>query len=295
MKYAYYPGCAAEAIMKEADETTRQVARILGIELIDMKNATCCGAGCLDEANLELSYVINARIFAIAESMGFNSIMTICSTCLQTMTKINQELQSDPELLERVNKILRKTGTEYRGNVQMTHLLWVLVKDYGLDNVKKHVKRPLNMLNVAAFYGCHTLRPAEILGYEDPRNPKSLDLLIKALGGKTVDYRGKTRCCGFHTLLVNERASLKAGGKRLQEAKDKGADCMVTPCPLCDVSLDVYQSEAEKLYQKKTQLPVFNLSQLIALALGVDVSDLSFRKHLVSPKKIISAVLAAEG
>lgn len=290
MKYAYYPGCAAEAIMKEADETTRLVADMLGIELVDMSNATCCGAGCLDEANEELSYVINARIFAIAEGMGLN-IVTICSTCLQTMTKINHELQSDPDLLERVNKVLRETGIEYKGNVQMTHLLWVLVEDYGLENLKKHVKRPLNMLNIAAFYGCHTLRPGEILGYEDPRNPKSLDLLIKALGGKTVEYRGKTRCCGFHTLLVNERASLKAGGKRLQEAKDKGADCMVTPCPLCDVSLDVYQGEAEKLYQKKTQLPVFNLSQLVALALGADTGKLSFRKHLVSPKKVVSAVL----
>jgi succinate dehydrogenase / fumarate reductase cytochrome b subunit len=211
------------------------------------------------------------------------------------MAKINQELQRDEELLERTNKVLREVGMEYRGGVKMTHLLWVLVNDFGLENLKRHVKRPLSMLNIAAFYGCHTLRPGEILGFEDPRNPQSLDLLIRALGGKTVEYRGKTRCCGFHTLLVNERASLKAGGKRVQEARDKGADCMVTPCPLCDISLDVYQSEAEKLYNRKTQLPVFNLSQLVALALGVQVGDLSFKKHLVSPHKIITEVLAQTG
>lgn len=293
MKYAYYPGCAAEAIMKEADETTKMVADILDIELVEMKNATCCGAGCLDEANMELSYVINARIFAIAEEMGMN-ILTICSTCLQAMAKINHDLKTDPELLERTNKVLREVGMEYKGGVEVTHLLWVLVKDYGLKKLKSHVKRPLSMLNVAAFYGCHTLRPGEILGFEDPRNPKSLDMLIRALGGNPVEYRGKTRCCGFHTLLVNERASLKAGGKRLQEAKDKGADCMVTPCPLCDVSLDVYQGEAEKLYKRKTQLPVFNLSQLVALALGVDANKLSFKKHMVSPHNVVDAVLARE-
>jgi len=290
MRYAYYPGCAAEAIMKEADQTTRKVAGILGIELVEMKNATCCGAGSLDEASEELSYVINARIFAIAEGLGLN-IMTLCSTCLQTMTKINHKLKSDPELLERTNKVLREVDMEYRGGVEMTHLLWVLVRDFGLESLKKHVKRPLNMLNIAAFYGCHTIRPGEILGFEDPRNPKSLDMLITALGGKTVEYRGKTRCCGFHTLLVNERASLKASGKRLQEAKDGGADCMLTPCPLCDVSLDVYQGEAEKLFKRKTSLPVFNLSQLVALALGVDAGELGLKKHLVSPYEVISSVL----
>ena len=290
MKYAYYPGCAAEAILKEADETTRMVADILGIELVDMKSATCCGAGCLDEADRELSYVINARIFAIAEGMGLD-IVTICSTCLQTMAKINKELQSDPDLLERTNSVLRQVGMEYKGGVRMTHLLWVLANDYGIEKLKGHVKRPLNMLKIAAFYGCHTLRPGEILGFEDPRNPKSLDMIIRALGATPVEYRGKTRCCGFHTLLVNERASLKAGGKRLQEAKDRGADCMVTPCPLCDISLDVYQGEAEKLYQRKTRLPVFNLSQLVALALGVDERKLSFKKHMVYPGDVVSSVL----
>ncbi|MDH3972818.1 MAG: CoB--CoM heterodisulfide reductase iron-sulfur subunit B family protein [Deltaproteobacteria bacterium] len=293
MKYAYYPGCAAEAITKEADHTTRMVAQMLGIELVPMNNATCCGAGCLDEANRELSYVINARIFAIAEEMGLN-ILTICSTCLQTMAKINYDLKSDAELLERTNKVLREVGMEYKGGVEMTHLLWVLAKDYGPQKLRNHVKRPLNMLNIAAFYGCHTLRPGEILGFEDPRNPRSLDLVINALGGHTVEYRGKTRCCGFHTLLVNERASLKAGGKRLQEAKDKGADCMVTPCPLCDISLDVYQGEAEKLYKRKTGLPVFNLSQLVALALGADVGELKFKKHLVSPHSVVEAVLEGQ-
>lgn len=291
MKYAYYPGCAAEAIMKEADETTKMVADILDIELVDMKNATCCGAGCLNEANRELSYVINARIFAIAEEMGLN-ILTICSTCLQTMAKINYDLKTDPELLERTNKVLREVGMEYKGGVEITHLLWVLARDFGPEKLKTYVKRPLDMLNIAGFYGCHTLRPGEILGFEDPRNPKSLDLLIKALGGTPVEYRGKTRCCGFHTLLVNERASLKAGGKRIQEAKDRGAHCMVTPCPLCDVSLDVYQGEAEKLYKRKTQLPVFNLSQLVAFALGVDAGKLGFKKHMVSPQPVVDSVLA---
>ena len=290
MKYAYYPGCAAEAILKEADETTRIVADILGIELLDMKNATCCGAGCLDEANKELAVTINARIFAIAEEMGVN-ILTSCSTCLQTMAKINHDLKNDPDLLARTNEVLKEIGMHYSGNVEITHLLWVLERDYGVEKLRKKVKRPLNMLKIAPFYGCHTLRPAEILGYEDPRAPKSLDMVMKALGANTVDYRGKTRCCGFHTLLVNERASLKAVGKRIQEAKDKSADCMVTPCPLCEISLDVYQGEAEKLFKRKTQMPVFYLSQIVALALGADIDSLSFKKHLVSPHKVVSAVL----
>ena len=291
MKYAYYPGCAAEAIMKEADEATQLVAKALGIELVEMNNATCCGAGCLDEVNEDLAYVVNARIFAIAEKMGLD-IMTICSTCLQTMAKINHDLKNDPALLERTNRILREVGDEYRGTVTITHLLWVLVKDYGLEKLKNHVKRPLSMLNVAPFYGCHTLRPGEILGFEDPRAPQSLDLLIKTLGGKPVEYRGKTRCCGFHTLLVNERASLKSTGKRVQEARDRGADCMVTPCTLCDISLDAYQGEAEKLFKRKTQLPVLNVAQMVALAIGVDVHKLSFKKHLVSPQAVVEAVLA---
>lgn len=286
LRYAYYPGCASQEITKESNTTTRLVAKELGIELHDMPKANCCGAGLLTDYDYPLYIALNARIFAEAEEMGMD-ILTICSTCLMVMNTANADLKNDPKLLEETNRILGKVGLHYSGNIKIKQLLWVLASDYGLENLKKKVKRPLNWLNVAPFYGCHSLRPSSALGFDDPMKPWSLDAVIKALGAESVDYKGKTKCCGFQVDLVAEKTAEVMTATRLIDAKENGADCMVTPCPFCHINLDNYQGLAEKQVSRKISVPVFHLSQLVGLSLGLSAEEMGLSRHLVSPERIL--------
>ena len=270
---------------KEANDTTRAVARVLGIELHDMPKANCCGAGLLTDYDYELYITLNARIFAEAEKMGMD-IMTICSTCLMVMNTANRDLKKDRALFDRTNKLLSKVGLSYSGNTKIKQLLWVLAEDYGLENLKGKVVRPLDWLKVAPFYGCHSLRPSDALGFDDPQKPWSLEATIKALGAQAVEYRGKTRCCGFQVDLVAVDTAVAMTAARLIDAKDNGCDCMVTPCPFCHINLDNYQGMAEKKVSKKIDVPVLHLSQLVGMALGMSAGELGLARHLVSPERI---------
>ncbi|MBI1910426.1 MAG: CoB--CoM heterodisulfide reductase iron-sulfur subunit B family protein [Deltaproteobacteria bacterium] len=286
LRYAYYPGCASQEITKEANVTTRLVARKLGIELHDMPKASCCGAGLLTDYDYQLYIAINARIFAEAEQMGMD-IMTICSTCLMVMRTANYNLKTSPELLAKTNEILATVGLHYRGTVEVKQLLWVLAGEYGLNNLKKKVVKPLDWMKIAPFYGCHSLRPSNALGFDDPEMPQSLDKVIEALGAQPVDYSGKTKCCGFQVDLVAVETAEVMTATRLLDGKKHGANCFVTPCPFCHINLDNYQNLAEKQVEKKIEMPVFHLSQLVGLALGLTPQDIGLSRHLVSPSRIL--------
>jgi succinate dehydrogenase / fumarate reductase cytochrome b subunit len=285
LKYAYYPGCASQEITKEANETTRLVARALGIELLDMPKANCCGAGLMTDYDYELSIALNARIFAEAESMGLD-IMTICSTCLMVMSTANNDLKNNAGLAKDTNKVLAKAGLSYSGNVEIKQLLWVLAKDLGLKRLEAKVVKPLKWLKVAPFYGCHSLRPSKALGFDDPQKPWSLEAVIKALGAQVADNESKTKCCGFQVDLVSEDTAVEMTATRLMDAKDNGADCLVTPCPFCHINLDNYQGLAEKQIERKIDLPIFHLAQLVGLAIGLSAAEMGLSRHLVSPEKV---------
>ncbi|MFQ5900915.1 MAG: CoB--CoM heterodisulfide reductase iron-sulfur subunit B family protein [Thermodesulfobacteriota bacterium] len=289
MRYAYYPGCASQVITKEYLSSTLKVAEMLGIELREMVDANCCGAGLFNDYSRELNLTMSARIFAQAETMGLD-ILTICNTCLMVMSRANKELKDNPELLESINKNLKKIGLNYRGDVKITHLHWVLVKDFGLKRLEQHIIKPLHGLKVAPYYGCHILRPSEVLAFEDPENPSSLERLIKTLGAEPVSYEGRLKCCGFQIVLATRDTAVDMIGKRLAEAKDHGGDCIVTPCPLCHINLDTYQGYAEKHMGRKIDMPVFQVAQLVGLAMGFTPADMALSRHLVSPERVLREI-----
>jgi succinate dehydrogenase / fumarate reductase cytochrome b subunit len=285
LKYAYYPGCASQEITKESNLTTTLVAEALDIELVEMPRANCCGAGLLTDFDYELSIALNARIFAEAEEMGLD-IMTICSTCLMVMSTANMDLRQNKKLLDETNEVLAKAGLRYSGKVEVKQLLWVLAKDLGLHELSNRVVKPLNWLKVAPFYGCHSLRPSSAMGFDDPEKPWSLEATIKALGAEVVEYVGKTKCCGFQVDLVTEESAVSMTATRLLDAKSKGAQCLVTPCPFCHINLDNYQELAEKKASQKIKLPIFHLAQLVGLALGLSADEMGLARHLVSPERV---------
>lgn len=280
MKFAFYPGCVSQGAARELYASTEALAKKLGIELVPMTNAACCGAGVISEANPDLSDTLNARTFAIAEDMGLD-ILNICGTCQGVMKKAEQSLKKDDSKLESVNKVLGETGKQYRKKVRIRHLLHILIEDFGLEKLSSMVVRPLKGLRVGAFYGCYALRPSEYSGLKDPDNPDEIENLVKVLGGEPVDYEGRLKCCGFPYLMMSKENSLTMAGTHISEAKNNGAQCLVTPCPLCHLSLDPYQPEAAKIVGKKLDVPILHLPQLVGLALGVDPKDLQLSKHIV--------------
>ena len=278
LNYAYYPGCAAKQIQKEADWSAQAVAKELGIKLHDMPKASCCGAGNLQEHDLAAALAVNARIFSQAEEMGMD-IVTICNTCLQTFSFANHRLQNEPELLADINKILVKAGVRpYEGTIDVKHFIWVLIDDIGKEKLKARVTNPLNGLRVAPFYGCHSMRPGEVFNGRGGQKPKYLDDIIYAIGGESVNYDGKDKCCGFHVMLAHEKEFLQMSAAHSSDAKKEGAEIMVSPCTLCDMAMGAFQKKAEKATGKKINLPEMSIQQLVGASFGLDHVELGFNR-----------------
>ena len=289
-KYAFFPGCVSRGGCPELYPAAKLVCQKLGIELEEMTGASCTGAGVLQEKNEFLGDVLNARTFAMAEKMEL-LIMVICSTCQGVMSQANKRLKDSPEYLAKVNVELAPEGLEYKGTAQPKHLLWVMLEDIGLEAIKQRVTNPLRHLKVAPFYGCYIIRPSDALGFdENPERQTSLETVIEALGGEVVDFKGKSRCCGFPILTINERNSVAMVGNHTAEAVDQGADAMVTPCPLCHLNLDGYQPKAMTQTQRKIDLPIIHLPQLVGLAMGFFPSEMGLQRHIISPKSVVEKI-----
>jgi len=289
MKYAFYPGCVSRGGCPELYPTSVKVADKLGIELEELKDVACTGAGVLPQS---ISDPINARTFAKAERLGL-PIMTICSTCQGVMSQANYRLKSDPQYREKINReYLSEEGIEYKGTTEVKHLLWILFEDYGIERLKSLIRRPLKGLRVSPFYGCFIRRPPEAITptKELSRRKNYLDELIPILGAECVDFSGKGKCCGFPVLTANEESSLAMAGNHTSEAKEKGADCMLTPCPLCHLSLDGNQAKAEAQKGKSIDLPIIHLPQFLGLAMGFSTSEMELKRHMVSTSAVEAKV-----
>lgn len=286
MKYALYTGCAAKGACPELYQSSMKVIERLGLDVVELQSATCCGAGVLREGDPELSLAVNARTFAMAQEQGL-PLMTICGTCQGVMSSANKEIREDTDVQARVNALLAMDHRQYSGETEVKHLLWIIVKEIGVDRLREYVKHPLNGLRVAPFYGCYILRPSWDLGFDDPENPTSLEAIITALGAQPVLYSGRTKCCGFPVLLEKDNMAGAMAGASLSEAKDKGAHCLVTPCPLCHMALDLHQGEAEKQVGAPLEMPILHLAQLIGLAMGFDSRELGMSRHMVPVQKVL--------
>ena len=289
MKYAFYPGCVSKGGCPELFPSSVKVADKLNFEIEEMKDVACTGAGVLPQY---LSDPINARTLAKAEKLGL-PMMTICSTCQGVLAQANYRLTSDPEYRAKINKeYLAEEGLEYKGTTDVKHLLWVLFEDYGIDRLKSLIRRPLTGLKVSPFYGCFLRRPPEAITPTKESNARKsyLDQIIGIVGAELADISGKGKCCGFPILSANEENSLAMVAKHTGESKEKGADFMVTPCPLCHLNLDGNQSRAEAQTGQEINLPILHLPQFVGLALGFDPEEMNLKRHIVSTKTVETKV-----
>jgi succinate dehydrogenase / fumarate reductase cytochrome b subunit len=262
-----------------------KVAPLLDIELVTLDRACCTGAGVIAEHSQELADTLNGRTFALAQqemARGAELMMNICSTCQGAQSECQERLDANAEYRAHVNETLATEGLKYEKGITNKNFLWLLVEDIGLEALRAKVKRPLTDLRVGPFYGCYIVRPTDRLGisHDNPRDTY-LAAVIETLGGTVIDYAGSHKCCGFPIITMNKTASLKQAGRHLGDAIDQGADCVVTPCPLCHLNLDLQQPLAAREAGRELGLPVLHLPQLVGLALGLTPSDLGMARHVV--------------
>jgi succinate dehydrogenase / fumarate reductase cytochrome b subunit len=284
LKYALFTGCTAKESTPEQMMSTLAIADKLGIELEVLNEASCCGASHLQDYDDFLALVLNARNICYAEQRGM-TMVTICNTCQLNTAMTKHRLDNDAELKAQVNEKLKEVGLEYKGTSQITHFLYAIIDDFGLDKLKEMVVKPLSQFNIAPFYGCHNIRPSELQNEshkkaESSYNPTSLDDLILACGGQSVDYEEKNKCCGFHAELQAPHTAATLTGNALAGAMDGNADWMVTPCPLCHLKLDTGYGHASTAIGREVKMPVLHMQQMIGLALGCSNESLGLKHHV---------------
>ena len=285
MKFALFPGCVLEGAAAEAYTSLKKVCGKLDIELEEIPNWTCCGASHAQGVDDLAALAVNARNISIAEHMGLD-IMTVCNTCTLQLRTAKQRLDKDKELREKVNGILRDSGHpyEYKGTSKITHFLWVL--DDHPELLEGRITRPLDGMKVAGYYGCHILRPQEIMDHGDGKHPEYLERLIRRLGGDAVWFDANRKCCGFHAQLAADHDVLTVTGQIVDSADRAGAAAIVTPCPLCQMQLDMYEPEGRDAVGSRAEIPVLHLQQLIGFAMGMSKEEVGFNRHVSAQEKL---------
>jgi len=289
--YAYYPGCASEGTGIGQDLSIKAIAKPLDIELKEIEDWTCCGTtpySSIDEAE---SLVIAARNLAIAEKTGLD-LVTPCSSCFVTLLMASGHLKDNSLLMKQVNEALAVANLEYQGKVRVRHLVDILVNDVTPEVIATKVRRQLNGLKVAPYYGCQMIRPDN--GFDDPESPQSLDRLVVSLGAEAVPYPLKARCCGTSLIIPEERLALGLIRKLLDNAIENGAQCIVTCCPLCQLNLDAYQVRVNSAFKTKFNMPVLFIWQLIGLAMGIDNKYLGLKTNIVSLSPVLNHISMQE-
>lgn len=259
MKFSYFPGCTLKTKAKELDAFARASARALGFELQELPDWQCCGAVypmAKDEIATKLSSV---RALVSARDRG-EELVTLCSACHNVIKQVNHDMQSDADIALRVNNYL-KLDTPYHGEATVLHYLEVLRDRIGFDELKKKVTNPLTGRKIGAYYGCLLLRPGKVMAMDDPENPRILEDFIRAIGATPVIYGMRNECCGGYLTLSDRAVAEKRSHAVLADAAAKGADTVVTACPLCLYNL--------KKNGGHDALPVVYFTELLAEALGV--------------------------
>jgi heterodisulfide reductase subunit B len=279
MRLAYYPGCSLAATGRAYDQSTRAVCRHVGIELEELEDWNCCGATSYMSVRELVSYCISARNLCLAQKQGLD-VVAPCSACYTVLRKTDHYLCELPELRKNVAAALEAGGLSYQpGAVRVRHLLDALLAEGGLERIRAEVKTPLSGLKVAPYYGCQTVRPAD--GFDHPEFPTKLDQLLTALGAEVVYYPVKTRCCGGSLMGSRPPAALRLCKNLLLCAQQNGAQMIATACPLCQMNLDGFQGEVNRIYGMHFDIPILYFTQLAGVAMGLPDADLGLGREIV--------------
>lgn len=281
MRYAFFAGCTTLARLAGYELSSRKVAERLGVELVDMPGSSCCGTTYLETLDHKTALAVAARNICIAEELGLD-IVTVCNGCTEVLTKANKELKEDAELRGEVNGVLATVGKQFRGSVEVKHFVRMLKEDIGLDKIKAEVDHPFKGVRVGAHYGCHILKPSDVMLFDDPEAPTTLDELIDATGAVSVSYPDKLECCTGPVMGIREDVTWAVGLEKVETMK-KYADLMVTVCPFCYLTYERCQLMAEE----SPNVPVVHYPQLLGLALGLGYEELGLEMNKIDASRLL--------
>ncbi len=284
MKLAYYPGCSLESSAIEYHVSTKKSAEILDVDLVEIDDWNCCGATSAHNTNKLLSIALPARNLALAEKDGLD-VLAPCAACYNRFRNTEHAVRGDAEVREKVAQVIDMPYTA--SNKTISVLEW-LVEDIGLDKIKEKISQPLTGMKAASYYGCLLVRPESHTGFDDVEDPQSMDKIVKALGATAVDWSFKSECCGAALATSRPEIGNKMIYEVLKNAKDSGAECIVTACPLCMMNLDMRQPGAVKANNDQFNIPVYYITELLAIAAGIEPNAVGVNKHFVEANSYLT-------
>ena len=287
MKYIYYPGCSLEGSAVEYDGSTRALMAELGEELIDIEDWNCCGATAAEPMSELLSFVLPARNIALAEKIkAAGDILVPCSACYLNLKKVMVERAADEKLSNGIDEVLAVDDLSIKGTRQVRHLLDVLAHDIGAGRISKLVVNPLKGLKIAPYYGCQCLRPYG--GFDDPEEPTTMTSLIEACGATVFPWNSAATCCGASGMNTKREVSGQLVQNILMDAR--GADAIVTVCPMCQMNLEGFQKSVAKGTNEDLSITVLYLPQLLGLAMGLSAEAMMLDKNLAVAESFMELI-----
>ena len=286
MKYGYFPGCSLHSTGIEYNESFHAVARMLGIELEEVKDWVCCGSSAVHVVSHLLSIALPIHNMALYEEAGYSEIAVPCAACYSRFKKAMHEIGEDPKLAEDVEYAI---GRKFGGNVKTLHPLEIFQES--LEEIKAKATGTVPDIKLACYYGCLLVRPPEVVTFDDCEYPMSMDNVLRAAGYETVDWSYKTDCCGAALSLSETDLVLDLTRDIYEEVKAVGADAIAVACSMCHVNLDTRQEEVEAKFGTKYDIPVFYFTQLLGLTMGIEPGALGLKKHFVDPMPLLAKMV----
>jgi len=289
MKYAFYLGCLIPAREFSYEVSVRKVLPALGVELVDMEGTNCCAPFSIQSLDYTSWMALAARNLCIAEEMGLD-ILTLCNDCYESLLMVNTILKENPDVKDQVNEVLSEVGKEFKGTIDVKHMVDVLYDDVGVDKIKDVVSQPFKELKVATQPGCHLTKPKRI-HFGAVRGFRALDELVRATGAESIEYDRKEMCCGGPLRGVNDEFARQVARLKLTNIKNAGVQCIVTVCPFCYVELDLGQLEIKRHFKEEYNLPVLHFAELLRMAMGMKLEDWEIKSHKIPLNQVLKGRL----
>jgi len=280
MKYTLFLGCNIPARVQQYEASARSVLAGLGVDIEDIKEFNCCGYP-LRNSDFKTFVLFSARNMALAEKLGLN-VLTLCKCCYGSMKMAEHYMEEDSLLKDEVNETLAKEGLEYNGNLEIKHFLSALYSDIGINTLKEKITRSFKDIKIATHYGCHVLRPSNIMQFDNPVSPVIFDRLVELTGAKSIDWALKLECCGAPVLGINDDLSMNLTKNKLTDGKRSGADYLCTACPWCHLQFDSVQKMMIEQRRINNYLPAILFPQLLGLAMGIDKETLGINMNQIA-------------
>ena len=290
MNFGYYPGCSLSGTAKEFDLSLKAVLKILDTELLEINDWCCCGASSAHSISHLLSIALPARNLILAKEQGMTDVVAPCAACFNRLKVAQHELKTDEHIRTKTDELL---GIKYSDGINVLNLI-SFFQQVGLDKIKSNIKVDLSKLNAACYYGCLLVRPHDILKFDDPENPTTMEEVVKSTGAKPVDWNFKVECCGAAHSIAHTEIVEDLSMKILDDAINHNADVIVVACPMCHSNLDMRQKNIIKHNPGRNKIPILYLSQLIGLSMGLDHKKLGLDLHFIDTAPLIASLSEKE-